>query len=161
MHLMETNLQIPTLEELNLKWEEHNKKFSSNDEPNMVGFQQIIDVLKYSDKFHKYIYNNGYYSNIYLSYIIYAWIVHYMKYCYDNWDYREIRKMLEFVDEKMKSENEYISTLAQVWVLEILDGYPDMLDKVLELMPKYSKKVFLKYYSNYLNLPKKLDIKNT
>lgn len=145
------NIIIPSIEYLQNRWEKHNKKFWGNDQVDIIWFQQIIDVLEYSKDFLEYLYNNWYKDNFYLSYVIYWQIVHYMKYCYDNQNYNEIKKMLEFIDKKMKNEDEYINTLAQVWVLENLDIYPDMLHKVLELMPKYSKSIFLRHYSYYLS----------
>ena len=152
---MENNIKVPTLEELKNRWDENNKRFLTKNEVDFIGFQQIIDVLNYSEKFLNYIYEKWYDRDfLELSYIIYWEIVNYLKYCYDNWNYNEIEKMLEFVDKKMQSEVEYINTLAQVWVLEILDIYPEILPKILELMPKYSKDIFMKHYSHYLKLKK-------
>lgn len=150
---MKNNIKIPTLKELENKWNKH-KKIWGNNKADFVWFQQVIDVLNASESFLNYIYETWYNEELELSYIIYWQIVHYMKKCYDIWDYEEMQKMLEFIDEKMQSEDEYINTLAQIWVLEILDIYPEILPKVLDLMPKYSKEIFLKYYSHYLKLKK-------
>lgn len=86
-----------------------------------------------------------------LPYILYWEIIFYIEELYKNWNKEYIEKILIFLDEKLQNENENINTLIQIWVFENMDKLnKNTLVYILELMPKYSKNIFMKHYSHYL-----------
>lgn len=148
---METNKNIPTIDKLIEKVEIFNKEHPEyNYWVNIKLLEQVIDILNYSKWFSKFLILNKYNFEYENYYVIYWQVVHYIKYCYDNWNLEEIERILEFVDKKLQNKNEDINTLVQIWVLENLDIYSEILDNLVKIMPKYTKQIFLKYYSHYL-----------
>lgn len=134
------NIYIPTLEELlEKKW--------SNIVPNLL---EVINIITKFPRFREYIEITWYNDQYYLPYIIFWELIRYLEKCYNEWDNIEIEKVLEYLWERFNTNNNYVQTLIQLWVLENSCHYKKILPDIVKMMPKNLKELFLKHYSDYL-----------
>ncbi len=139
-------LHIPTLEELKTICKD--EKY--NNIPSDRLLIEVIRLLKNNSKFHEYL-EDTYFDYYELPYILFWDIINYIKFCYDKKDEKNIKKILKYLDNMLKSKDDSILDLVCIWSLESFHIHKEILPEMVKLMPNELKKAFLTDFWDYLD----------
>lgn len=147
---MNNRFIVPTYEELWKKllkeFPEHYNDFLKNEEL----IKMCLKLLNANSDFYNYLVEKNY-ENYDLPTVVFEEIAYYAQYCLTKNKIDEIREILQYLENLvLEWDDEVINTIS-VWFLEFLANHHKAFYlKIIELMPKHLKALFMKWYWYYL-----------
>ena len=143
MLLMEN--KIPTIKDLKLKLSDTNYV---TDEGLL---HSVIALITIFPKFRLFLEETSYNEDYELATIIFAQVIDYIEILKDSNEHDDIVRILCFLDVLSLSGNEEVVNLISIGFLENLDNSNWILSYLLPIMPDNLKKLFMHWYSHYLD----------
>lgn len=112
--------------------------------------KQVVDILNNFPEFYEYLMGKDF-PYFELPYIFFWQVIEYIKVCDENKNYEEIKEILQYLWVLLKKKDSHLRNLILEWCLENFNMYPELFQKVFKIMPFNLKKIFRKFYPNYLN----------
>lgn len=121
--MQNTNILVPTIEELRKKVKNENKELNDDYEINEILVNETLKIISNLPDFYSYL-NNKNFEDYELSYLVLWELCFYVKKEYFDkdynliWDKKDYHNILEIILDLIHSKDNDIKTLAIIWFIE-------------------------------------------